>query len=340
MTDTTRSSYRLFGWSAILSLIALGAAGWLFGVTGAFLCLALILIEITFSFENAIFNARILEKMNNFWQQMFLTLGMVIAVFGMRLIFPLALVGITAGLSWPSVINLALHHPAEYAAALSKAHPYIASFGGMFLLALALSFFFDRDRDILWIKRIERPLRQIGRSTLYLAISGITLIIISLLPTNPYPRHTLIAGCIGIILFALLHFVTQRSDKLSTANLQRGGLLLFLYLQVLDASFSFDGVIGAFAITQNIILITIGLGVGALWVRSLTLAMVRRQTLSRYRYLEHGAHYTIFVLAVVLLTSLFIDIPTVISGILGLAIVSGSFVSSTAENKRSGHVIS
>ena len=97
---------------------------------------------------------------------------------------------------------------------------------------------------------------------------------------------------------------------------------------MLDSSFSLDGVVGAFAVTTDVILIMVGLGIGALWVRSLTLLMVRRRTLEAYRYLEHGAHYTIAVLAVVLLLGLFYDIPEVYAGILGIVIVSSSIWSS------------
>ena len=80
----------------------------------------------------------------------------------------------------------------------------------------------------------------------------------------------------------------------------RGGLGAFLYLEVLDASFSFDGVIGAFALTNNILLIAIGLGVGAMYVRSMTIMLVERGTLAQFRYLEHGAFYSIFALSIVM----------------------------------------
>jgi len=104
--------------------------------------------------------------------------------------------------------------------------------------------------------------------------------------------------------------------------------MAFLYLQVLDSSFSFDGVIGAFAITQDVFLIVTGLGIGALWVRSLTLMMVRRNTLKVYRYLEHGAHYTIALLALFLLSGLFISIPEAAAGAAGLLVVGASIISS------------
>jgi hypothetical protein len=101
-----------------------------------------------------------------------------------------------------------------------------------------------------------------------------------------------------------------------------------MYLQLLDASFSFDGVLGAFAITNKVLLIVLGLSVGAFWVRSLTVYMVRKGTLARYKYIEHGAHYAILVLAVALLASLFFEVPDAVTGVSGLGVIVASFISS------------
>jgi hypothetical protein len=121
-----------------------------------------------------------------------------------------------------------------------------------------------------------------------------------------------------------------KTDKKGNLIAQTGwaAFSTFLYLEILDASFSFDGVIGAFAITQNVILIALGLGVGAVWVRSLTVYMVRKGTLDKYRYLEHGAHYTVGVLAAVLLLSIFWHVPEVVAGLAGVTFVGSAFWSS------------
>ena len=330
---------RIFFITGLITIISLAGVWAGLGPSALFLTFVLILIEVTFSFDNAIINARILTGMSAFWQQMFMTVGMVIAVFGMRLVFPIVLVMLTAHLGAGQVIDLTLHHPEEYAAKLIHAHPYIASFGGMFLLMLALAFFFDPGRKVHWIAIIERPLQQLGRWWIYTLISIVTLLVVAITPFNTHPSETLVAGSIGIVLFLALNLLTSSIDISEDTKSKRkkqtawSGLVAFLYLQVLDSSFSLDGVIGAFAITQDVILITIGLGVGALWVRSLTLFMVRRQTLSVYRYLEHGAHYTILVLALVLLCSLFFDIPEFIAGGAGLIIVGLSVAGSIAESK-------
>jgi hypothetical protein len=106
------------------------------------------------------------------------------------------------------------------------------------------------------------------------------------------------------------------------------GFMSFLYLEVLDASFSFDGVLGAFAVTKDVVLIAIGLGIGALWVRSLTIFMVRRGTLDSYKYIEHGAHYTIAILASIFILSIFINVPEVIVGLVGIGVIGSSVVAS------------
>lgn len=331
---------RIFFISGLITIASLVLVGVELGAEALLLAIVLILVEITFSFDNAIINARVLSGMTKFWQDMFMTVGMVIAVFGMRLVFPIVLVMITASLSAGDVIDLALHHPAEYSARLVEAHPYIASFGGMFLMMLALSFFFDPGRNVRWIDIIERPMQKAGKWWIYTLICFGLLLLCSQVPWNHHPHETLLAGSIGIVLYLALNLLTSSigdAELQTTVKRQTAwsGLMSFLYLQVLDASFSFDGVIGAFAITQDVILIAIGLGIGALWVRSLTLFMVRRHVLAAYRYLEHGAHYTIAVLAIFLLVSLFFSIPEVIPGVAGLLIVGLSVASSVAATRKS-----
>lgn len=330
---------RIFFFTGIITVASLVFVGYSLGASALFVAIVLIIVELMFSFDNAIVNARVLAGMTKFWQTMFMTVGMLIAVFGMRLVFPILLVMVTTALSPGEVINLALHNPDEYAAHLQEAHPYIASFGGMFLLMLCLAFFFDPGRKIRWIDIIERPLQRIGKWWIYSGISLIVLAICVIVPANHHPKETLVAGLAGIILFMGLHKLTEIfGSTLSTSTGKKqtalAGFTSFMYLQVLDGSFSFDGVIGAFAITQDVVLIAIGLGIGALWVRSLTLLMVRRRTLEAYRYLEHGAHYTIGVLALFLLVGLFIQVPEVIAGAAGITIVGLSIWSSVVSSRR------
>jgi len=291
------------------------------------------MIEVTFSFDNAVVNAKVLGTLSLFWQKIFVTLGVLIAVFGMRIVFPILVVMLTSRLGWGDVVTLALQHPNEYAARLTEAHTGIASFGGLFLLMLALQFFFDPERKVHWITRFERPLQRSGSWLFYTSVSFLILVVVSFSPMNKRPMDTFAAGVAGIITYLLVQLLTSVFDHDGNAghSIQKAGVagfIGFLYLEVLDASFSFDGVIGAFAITNNVVLIAAGLGIGALWVRSLTLFMVRHKLLESYRFLEHGAHYTIGILALILLFSLFKDVPEYVAGSIGVVIIGLAIVSS------------
>lgn len=324
---------RSFAVSALLTAATIVAVLIGMGVSAALVTLVLIGIEVAFSFDNAIINAKVLEKLSHVWQQLFLTVGVVIAIIGMRLVFPIVIVMLAAHLGWSDVLNLALHRPHEYADKLQQAHPDIAAFGGAFLLTLTLYFFWDKDKEIHWLQRLEQPVSNRGSSWLPALIAFFVVIAAAAVPFNHHGGETLRAGWLGVALYLAIKLFIDLIGKLagpvkSSVYAGWAAFGVFMYLQVLDASFSFDGVIGAFAITNVVVLIAAGLGVGALWVRSLTVYMVRRGTLSSYRYLEHGAHYAIGILAAALLLSLFFEIPDAVTGLAGLGIIWASFTAS------------
>ncbi len=350
---------RIFGLSYAVTLAALVVAFLYGGVTGLVLCAILGILEISLSFDNAVVNATVLERMSPFWQRIFLTVGVLIAVFGMRLVFPLIIVGITAHLNPVEAFELALQQrpasdPTSYAALLNAAYPQIAAFGGTFLLMLALDWLFE-DRDIRWLSWLEKPLAKIGQlSRLSIVIAIVVLVVMSeTLATDP--NVVLMAGSLGLVTYLLVNglgdFFDQASDgeddeeaaparnssgpsELAKAT-GRAGFFLFLYLEVLDAAFSFDGVIGAFAITTDPILIALGLGlIGAMFVRSLTVYLVRKGTLADYVYLEHGAHWAIGALSVILLVGIGYHIDEIITGLIGVAFIVAAFLSSVLRNRR------
>jgi hypothetical protein len=329
-----RSPWRIF---AVSVLVTVGSILWAlfdWGLSAMFVVMVLIAVEVAFSFDNAIVNAKILKQMSKFWQTMFLTVGVAVAVFGMRLVFPIILVALTAGLGWSQVIDLALNHPEEYSHRLEAAHVVLSAFGGGFLLMLALHFFFDSDRKILWYKSLEQRLQRLAYRWMPAFVALSVIAIAAAMPFNKEPQETLVAGVLGVLTYSLIHgaseyFASIQRRKIGTGvRVGLAGFISFLYLEVLDASFSFDGVLGAFAVTKDVVLIAIGLGVGALWVRSLTVFMVRRGTLDSYKYIEHGAHYTITVLACVLILSIFVNVPEVIAGLAGLGIIGSSIIAS------------
>jgi hypothetical protein len=295
----------------------------------------LMIIEITFSFDNAVINAKILKKLSPLWQQLFLTIGIVVAIFGMRLVFPVLIVSLTAGIGWKEVVDLALHHPHEYAKHLEHAGPSITAFGGAFLLMLSLQFFMEKEKEHHWFRRFELGLQKFGAFWwVPSAISAVVVLLLAAAPFNHHGGETLQSGLIGVATYLVIHGMTVRIGRSteSTNKLQHytGWLAftMFMYLQLLDASLSLDGVLGAFAITSDVILIVAGLGVGAVWVRSLTVFMVRRGTLYAYKFLEHGAHYAIAVLAISMLLDAIYVVPEAVTGLLGVALIAGSIVAS------------
>jgi len=328
---------RIFGTSALLTIA--GLLGVLFGFGPAALAVTtvLVVIEIVFSFDNAIVNAKVLERLSEKWQMLFLTIGVVLAIFGMRILFPVVLVAIASHLSLGSVWDMALHDPEKYTANLKDAHPMIAAFGGAFLLMLCLEFFLNGQHDIVWWQSFERRLKRFRSIWLPALISAVVVITLSKIHSH-HSSEILKAGIFGILTF----LVVQIGTSLMSKNQSKGATQIgwaafgtFMYLQVLDASFSFDSVIGAFAITNEVVLIAIGLGIGAIWVRSLTVYMVRHGVLNQYIYLEHGAYYTIAVLAGALFLGLFWEVPDAITGVIGLGIIGGAIAASVQERNAS-----
>ena len=337
-----QSAFRIFAFSVTATIATLVAVALGMGWSALFVTVILMIVELTFSFDNAIINAKILERMSKKWQMIFLTIGIVIAIFGMRVVFPILIVSITAGLSWQTVLDLALNDPEKYAHYLEDAHPTISAFGGAFLLMLAFHFFFNDERETMWVKSIERYMSKLTHWAWPAVVTTIMLFGFALLPVNSHARTTFLAGGFGTLTYLIIHgaikFIEkyQGVDAKKTAVKQVGlaAFMSFIYLEILDASFSFDGVIGAFAITSNVVLIAAGLGIGAIWVRSMTIFMVRRGTLNNFIYLEHGAHYTVFVLAVIMLTSALLHIPELVPGLAGIGIIGASIAASIRVNKK------
>ncbi|MGW6137175.1 DUF475 domain-containing protein [Streptomyces sp. NPDC055144] len=358
---------KTFGWSFAITALGLVAAVFYDGWTAFGVVAILAVLEISLSFDNAVINAGILKKMNAFWQKIFLTVGVLIAVFGMRLVFPVVIVAVSAKLGPIEAVKLALNDKDRYQQLVTDAHPSIAAFGGMFLLMIFLDFIFE-ERDVQWLRWIERPLAKLGKvDMLSVCIAMIVLLISSFTVATHAHQHggvhvdkaetVLISGIAGLITYLIVGGLSgyfenrleeeeereheaeeaaKKSGKATPAIAMAGkaAFFMFLYLEVLDASFSFDGVIGAFAITNDIVLMALGLGIGAMYVRSLTVYLVRQGTLDDYVYLEHGAHYAIGALAVILLVTIQYEINEVITGLIGVVLIAWSFWSSVRRNKR------
>lgn len=340
-----KPALRYFRWAFAVTAagLALGAfLGWqTTGTLGGmatvfFICAVLAVLEISLSFDNAIVNANKLKDMTPVWQRRFLTWGILIAVFGMRVVFPLLIVVIAARVGPVEAVVMAATSPEEYARIMREAHLPIAAFGGTFLMMVALSYFFDMEKDVHWIEALERRMAD------YASVKGVEIALVlalilgfaQLLQGEARDLFIYAAVC-GLLTFLAVEvlggFLDRSQETLEMAA--KGGLGAFLYLEVLDASFSFDGVIGAFALTQNLFVIAIGLGIGAMYVRSMTLMLVERGTLSEYRFLEHGAFYAILILSVIMFCQTLVHIPEVITGLGGAALIGVSLWSSIRWNR-------
>ena len=317
---------RYFYFSFIIAAIGLGLSFFIDGWSAVYLTAILAILEVSLSFDNAVVNAKILKDMDKIWEKRFLTWGMVIAVFGMRFIFPILIVAIAANIGIIETLNIAINHPERYHEVLLKSEKLIYAFGGAFLWLVFTDFLFE-EKEVRWIKPVERYAEKLGRVNNISLIVATLIGIIVIYDSKSYEIG--IAYLLGMLTYSLLNGINEAFAVEGAKN----GLMGFLYLEVLDASFSFDGVIGAFAITGNIFIIMIGLGIGAMFVRSLTIWMVEKGLLSEYKYLEHGAHYAIGVLAVIMLLKIFMHIGEVLTGTIGLGLLIVAFLHSKYESQ-------
>ncbi|UNO42267.1 DUF475 domain-containing protein [Streptomyces sp. MST-110588] len=364
---------KTFGWSFAITAAGLALAGVLWGWQGLAIVGILSILEISVSFDNAVINAGILRKMNAFWQKIFLTVGILIAVFGMRLVFPVVIVAVTAKMGPIEAVKLAINDKPQYEQLVTSAHPAIAAFGGMFLLMIFLDFIFE-EREHKWLAWLEKPLAKMGKLDMLSVIVALIVLLVASMTVATDVAHgggdksatVLLSGVAGLLTYLIvggvsgyfedkLEEVEDEEDEDGEAAAASSGsaakkngtgaavglagkaaFFMFLYLEVIDASFSFDGVIGAFAITNDIFEMALGLGIGAMYIRSLTVYLVRKGTLDDYVYLEHGAHYAIGALAVILLATIKYEINEVITGLVGVVLIGLSFLSSVRRNRLQG----
>ncbi|MDB4932376.1 MAG: hypothetical protein JWM10_4860 [Myxococcaceae bacterium] len=301
-----------------------------FGALAPVLLLAA--LEVTFSVDNAVVNSQTLAKMSRFWRGMFLTVGIAIAVFGVRLVLPVGLVAALSHDSVGDITDLALRHPGRYAERLEHVYPTIAAGGGIFLLMIGLRFFAKR-REVRWFEAIEGPFGEpdqpwvvsLGGAALALALLAMVL--------APGNTPALVAGFGGAGAFVAIRLLSERLSRPRPDGAAAVGAVGFVYLELLDASFSLDGVVAAFAVTRRVLLIAAGLGIGAVFVRAVTTHLLERQVLRDYRYLVHGAHYAILALAVVMILDVRFDPPPLAAGLAGVVVILAAFAHSVHHNR-------
>lgn len=334
------SLLRTYSFAIVTTLLIWSLVAWKGGLQDTILVIMLTVLEVTFSFDNAIVNSRLLRYLSPFWQGMFMTVGIIIAVGVVRFALPVFIVQLTAGLSFTEVINLALHHADIYAAELTKATPVISAFGGIFLVMIGISFLFDEEKDVHWIGWLERRLAPLGRfdniTTFLMVIVGIVLYFT--VPDNAAVRATVLVACMaGVALHLgldLLSSILEPEDK-NKILVGLAAFVMFVRLEILDGTFSFDGVMGGFAITKAVLLLLAGLGAGAAWVRSMTVHLLRAGTLAKYRFLEHGAMWAILFLGLTMIGKLYhIELPEWATGSIGVVFIGTAVATSIISRRR------
>jgi hypothetical protein len=346
--------FRYFGGSIVFTVAALvcaylvgAAAGASGGMTAVVTAAMLGLLETSLSFDNAVVNAKVLLTMNHFWRKMFITVGILIAVFGMRVVFPLVIVWAVSDNGLWTVIAMTWRNPMQFQKILVDQHILVAGFGGSFLWMVFTNFFFDSEKDEHWLQWLERPMRKLGKmDSVNVVVTVIISYVFSKFIHGGQGAEFLSAAMLGVVAYLLVGGLTSfiQSDQAEgekeghpkpvATKLLSAGFASFMYLEVLDASFSFDGVIGAFALTNNLLIIALGLGIGAMFVRSLTIKLVEAGTLATYRFLEHGAFWAIGALSLIMyLKAAGIEIPEIVSGTIGAGLIGLSFLSSIRHNR-------
>ena len=326
----------------LLSAIGLAVVLGMQGLTAAWSTLVLLLLEISLSFDNAVVNARVLDRMTPGQQNFFLTWGLVIPVFGVRFLGPLLMVALAGQVGLGEALDAAFHNPAHYRELLEVAEPRILAFGGMFLLMVFLHYFFDDAKTLHWWTALERRLSDAGRiEALEVAVALIVLLVVVAIAPAELRGDLMVCGVLGVVLQLLATSLADAfgDEAEAGARVAAGsGLASLLYLELLDASFSLDGTIGAFAITQNVVLIMVGLGLGALFIRSLTLMLSRERALDQLIYLEHGAHYAVGSLGLVMLVSIPLaahemHVPEWLTGLIGMVLLALALADSMRQAK-------
>lgn len=324
-----------------ITIVIWAVIGWKMGLAAFFIVVVLSLLEITLSADNAVVNSRVLVKMSPFWQKLFMTVGILIAVFAVRFALPIALVAAVTPLGGLEVLQLAINDPDKYGSYLHDIAPVINGFGGIFLLMVALFFFAESGRKHYWIKLPEKLLAKLAIIPSAKYVVALLFFVPVFFITDPADRISVLAALVaGSLTYLILHTITlfmERINKKNELKKQVGmaAFVSFMYLEVLDASFSLDGVVGAFALTSNIVIIMAGLGIGALWVRTMTIYMVRKGTLLQYRYLESGAHWAIACLSAIMFLKLaHIELPELVVGTIGLVFIGSAVIASVRANKK------
>lgn len=263
--------------------------------------LGLSLFEIITSIDNAIINAEVLSTMGQKMRRWFLTWGIFIAVVLVRGLLPLLIVlAVNPSIGVAGALTATFSNDPRVIEAIKHSSPILLIGGGTFLVFLFFHWLFLEPKN--FGLRGEQFFHRQG-AWFFTIVSVLLAVIVWLaLKANPMMAFGAVMGSTAFfIIHGFRQFAQQEEQKLIGGNVS--DISKVLYLEVLDATFSIDGVIGAFAFTFSVLLILLGNGLGVIVLRQLTVSNIER--IKKYRYLKNGAMYSILVLGIVMLLDSF-----------------------------------
>lgn len=265
--------------------------------------LGLALFEIVSSVDNAVINAEVLSTMSKKAQKWFLLWGFLFAVFIVRGVLPWIIIWATNPTlgPWGSFMATFSNDPAV-GESIAKSAPLLLAGGGIFLVFLFMHWLF-LERKTIGLRH-EKFFERNG-VWFYAVVSIILAVVVwSALKVNPIMAF---GAVIGSTVFFIMHGFKENAEKaeqeLLTGKVSKSDISKIMYLEVIDTSFSIDGVLGAFAFTLSVPYILIGNGIGAFVLRELTVKNI--QTIKKYVYLKNGAMYAIGILSLIMVMGAF-----------------------------------
>jgi hypothetical protein len=293
----------------------------------------LCLFEVISSIDNAIINGEVLHGMSKKARRWFLFWGIIIAVFLIRGILPLIIMWMAnPSLGIMDLVKVLFSSDPNIMEAVEASAPILLVGGGTFLLFLFFHWLFlePKHYGLVGEDLIEK------HGVWFFAVISVILSVIvwSSLKYNPLMAFSAV---IGSTAFFITHGFKQNAEEVEKKMLEKktdmSDLSKILYLEVIDATFSIDGVLGAFAFTLSIPLILIGNGIGAIIVRQVTVANIK--SVKKYKYLKNGAMYSIFFLGLIMVLDSFgVHIPQWVSPVVTFVVLGYFFWKSVRELKK------
>ncbi|MFA4998470.1 MAG: DUF475 domain-containing protein [Candidatus Paceibacterota bacterium] len=284
----------------------------------------MIIFETVNSIDNAIVNAYVLKTMSEKWRKIFLFWGILTAVFIIRGLLPLLVVWLSVPeIGFMGAFNAMFSSNPEIADLMEARKGIILIGAGVFLLLLYLHWLFLEEKHPLFV--VDKFIKPNYGVWFYGFAALILVVLLYLARSSPF---LMLSAAVGNAVFFIMYGFREQAEKQETklkGNVnQFSDLSKLMYLEVLDASFSFDGVMGAFAFTTSVPLILIGNGIGALIVRQLTIKSIDK--VAKYRFLKNGAMTSIGLLGVfIILKSFGFEIPEVLPTLITFLLVGVAF---------------